>query len=265
MVMVMKNTTIVTALFDIGRDKWEHYRLPQEMYLGWYKNTLSLDADHIIYTDEVFYDRVMNILKEHGTSKNVMVIKKTLQELPAYKLYYDKMKTVMESQQFVRKISFNVPEMVQPLYNVIMFNKMFFVKDAIELNPFGSENFIWADAGGLREDIRNYKGVVWPSQEKFDKLDKDKILMFSHHQNISILVRRDHAMSQMRYIQGTSFFLTKNSIDRLITLFDKTTFDCLNKGYIGSDEKIFDFCYLDDPDLFQLEVSTWREYYDRYK
>ena len=261
----MRTTTVVTALFDIGRDTWEYYTLAQSMYLGWYRNTLSLNTNHVIYTDEVYYDKILEILKEHGTSKNVRVYVKKLKDLPAYQLYHEKLNVLMMSEAFKKQVSFQVPEMLYPLYNIIMFNKMFFLADAIENNPFDSDDFIWADAGGLREDIKFYKGVVWPNQEKIDILDKSKILMFSHHAKISILVPHDHALSQMRFIQGTSFFLTKDCISKLINIFNKKVNECIDAGYIGSDEKIFDFCYLECPELFQLEVSSWREYFDRYK
>jgi len=261
----MKKTTVVTALFDIGRDKWEHHGMSQDMYLWWYKNTLSLNSNHIIYTDDVYYDRIVKFLREFGMSRNVIIYKKKLEELPAYQLYYKDVSELMASPEFQPKIHFKVPEMLYPLYNIIMFNKIFFLKEAAEKNPFCSEYFIWADAGGLREDVKNYRGAIWPNEEKMDSLDKNKILVFCHHPKISILVREHHALSQMRFIQGTAFYLTPHLIQPFIELIDKNVRESVAGRYIGSDEKIFDFCYLDRPELFQLEVSSWREYFDRYK
>ena len=53
----------------------------------------------------------------------------------------------------------NVPEMTQPLYNIIMFNKLSFLKDSKDNGYFDGDLFIWKDAGGLREDISNYQGI----------------------------------------------------------------------------------------------------------
>jgi protein YibB len=265
MELAMNSTTIVTALFDIGRDKWEHYQLNKSMYLGWYKNTLSLKSNHIIFTDDVYYDEISKILKEHGTSPNVIVIKKSLTELEAYQRYYDRLNKLMMSDEFQKKVAFKVPEMLYPLYNIIMLNKVFFLKEAMNLNPFGSSRFIWADAGGLRERNDLYKGVEWPNEEKIAQVDPKKVWFFCHHPKISIHNKESHSLSQMRFIQGTSFFLTKDTIDPFIQLIDDVVEECLRDGYIGSDEKVFDLCYLRNPDLFHLEVSTWREYFDRYK
>jgi len=263
--MDMNTVTVVSALFDIGRDTWEHHGLSQGMYLNWYKNTLALNSNHIIFTDDVFYDRLVAIIDEHGTSDNVKIIKRQLTDLPAYRCYFGAMSAVMASDTFKKKIYFNVPESLYPLYNIIMFNKMFFLRDAMKNNPFNSDTFIWVDAGGLRENISNYRGVIWPAREKMEKLCPDKINVFCHHPEIKIHNVHDHVLSQMRYIQGTAFFAPKDCIEKLISVFDKKVLACLSAGYIGSDEKILDLCYLEQPELFNLEVSTWREYFGRYR
>ncbi len=259
------NTTVVSALFYIGRDKWQHYNLDQMMYLGWYKNTLSLNTNHVIYTDNHFYDQVRNIVDKCGTSKNITIIRQKLEELPAYIAYHKQMSDLMSSGPFKAKIPFQVPEAIYPLYNIIMFNKVHFLMDAVMRNIYGSTHFVWADAGGLREAHSNYSNVVWPNDEKMLSVDKSKVHFFSHHPKLHIHNREQHSLSQMRYIQGTAFFVTPTSLAKFMPLFDETVKTCLNAGYIGSDEKVFDLCYIDQPDLFTLEVSGWRQYFDRYK
>jgi protein YibB len=261
----MRTTTMVTALFDIGRQDWKYYNLSRSMYLYWYKNTLSVDANHVIYTDGVYYDEVVKIVKQHGTSNNIKIYKKRLEELPSYIKYYDRMSEMMSSVEFKKKINFNVPEMLYPLYNTIVFNKVFFLQDALEKNPFDSDIFIWADAGGLRGGKdENYNGKIWPNQNKINELKSDKITTFSHTNKISVPDKEFHVLSQIRFIQGGSFFVPIDLIGPLVETFDKNVIECLNLGYIGSDEKLLDLCYLDMPDLFDLKVCTWREYYNLY-
>lgn len=257
-------TTVVSALFDIGRDSWKYHSVDREGYLRWYRNTLSLNANHIIYTDEVFYDRIQEILKEVRTSPNVLIIKQKLEDLPAYKKYFHRLTELMSSEEFRPKIHFNVPEMLYPLYNVIMFNKMHFLEDAKSINPFDSEMFVWVDAGGLRENIDLYRGHEWPNPIKMAALPNDKIHTFCHHPKISIYRVTDHLVSQMRFIQGTAFYVPSACISPFIELFDKKVNESIASGHIGSDEKILDICYLEKPELFTLEVSSWREYYGRY-
>jgi len=51
----------------------------------------------------------------------------------------------------------------------------------------------------------------------------------------------------------------------LVNDFKDVVFDVISKGYIGSDEKIFDIVYLKNPNLYSLIKSDWREYFDMFR
>ena len=57
---VIKKPVIVMALYDIGRDNWDNFNLSYNTYLWWMKNTLSLDADFVIYTEDKFVEEITN-------------------------------------------------------------------------------------------------------------------------------------------------------------------------------------------------------------
>jgi hypothetical protein len=266
--MAISNVVLVTALFDIGRPNWKHHALPEDRYLWWFRNTLSLDANLVVFVDDHFYDRVQQIISEVGNPTKTRVIRyASVHHLPAYIRFNADLERLMFSDAFKAIIPFQVPEAVEPLYNVMMFNKIDFIKEAIISNKAHQANdyYWWVDAGGLREEISNYKGVKWPSVEKLDALPKDKCLFFNHHPKISIHDIRDHSLSQMRFIQGTAFGGRPATLSYLGQLVDDKVRECLRKGYIGSDEKVFDLVALDHPELFHYEVSTWREYFNRYR
>lgn len=258
------NTTIVTALFDIGRDNWKNFTMSYHTYLHWMHNTLSIDCNMVIYTEEKFKDEIYTHRKLYDSNlQKTKIIVIPLEELSAYKVYAKPLQELMYSEEFKKKASFDVPEMNQYLYNVIMFGKLHFLKDTYDNNYFpGQELLVWADAAGLRDDIKDYANIVWPESSR---IDKDKITFFSHHSNISILVEADHALSQMRFIQGTCFIVPVHLVNALAKDFEALVFECLGKGYIGSDEKILDFYYLRHPELCTLIKCTWREYYNILK
>jgi len=143
-----------------------------------------------------------------------------------------------------------------------MFNKLDFIKRAKDVGFFKSDFIIWADAGGLREDISNYVGKKWPDLDKINGLDNNKITFFSHSQDFNIDNAEFHAMSQIRYIQGTAFCVPSHMIDFLHEEFHKTVDECIDNGYIGSDEKIFDLTYVKDKSKYHLIKCTWREYFN---
>lgn len=263
---MIKNPVIIMALYDIGRDNWDHFTMSYNTYLAWMRNTLSLDANIVIYTESKFVDRIKEYRREFDKDfSKTIIITIPLEELDCYKLYNDKLNSLMFSESFKRKVHHNVPEMTKPLYNIIMFNKLYFLKHAKDNRYFNNDLLIWADAGGLREDVKNYENIIWPSLDKINLLDSDKITFFSHQKDIRVSDIEYHAMSQARYIQGTCFFVPSHMIDEFVRDCDQTICECIDRNFIGSDEKIFDLTYLKDPSKYYLVKCTWRTYFDLFK
>jgi hypothetical protein len=261
--MAVNKVTLVSALFDIGRDSWSNYRMAISTYVHWMRNTLALDANFIVFVDERTEEPIWKTVEELGAITRVRLIRCKLESLLAYQMFFHEMKGLMESEDFKRHVAFQVPEMVQPLYNVLMFNKLNFMQVAMEQER--SDYVIWVDAGGLREDISNYRGFAWPDISKIRALPQDKLTCFSHHGQIRIQSAFSHAMSQMRYIQGTSIFCPSAILDQVCCTFDDKVIQCLNGRFIGSDEKILDLMCVDNPSLFHLIVCGWRQYYQLFK
>ncbi len=265
--MDIKSPVIVTALYDIGRDTWEKFNQSYGGYLHWMERTLSLNSNMVIYTQQKFKSEIEEVRKKYDPNftKTIIVIEE-LEDLVVYKRYHNWLKHVMYSDTFKNKVSFHdVPEMCKPLYNVIMFNKVFWLKDTADNGYFNNDLVIWADAGGLREDVIKYENVTWPSLEKINQLDNSKITFFSHNENFEITDKEFYSLSQIRNIQGTAFFVPSRLTVFLVNQFTSTIDESLESFYIGSDEKVFDISYLKSPNRYHLIKSTWREYYDIFK
>lgn len=261
--MVVKSPVVVMALYDIGRDGWGSYRMSYDTYLWWMRNTLSLDANIVVYTEEKFAERIGSYRREFDPElEKTKIVTASLEHLPCHLKYRSKLEHLMFSEDFKRKVHHDVPEMNRPLYNVIMFNKPRFLEAAKDAGFFGGDLFIWADAGGLREDVKNYAGKVWPSLEKINALDNSRITFFSHNDNFSVSDREYHSLSQIRNIQGTSFVVPGGLVGSLVRDFEETVDECLDSGYIGSDEKVLDIMYCKDADRYGLIKCTWREYFE---
>jgi hypothetical protein len=265
--MAIKKPVIVMALYDIGRDNWESFGLSYNTYLFWMKNTLALNANFVIYTEQKFVDKIKNLRKEFDKNlEKTIIVDIPLNELDCYKKYNDKLNNLMFSDDFIKKVHHkDVPEMAKPLYNIIMFNKLNFLKDTKDKNYFDSDLLIWADAGGLRDDIKNYINVEYPAPNKLNQIDENKTTFFSHVPDFDIQNKEYHAMSQIRYIQGTAFFVPKSKLDKLLNDFNETIEDCINNKFIGSDEKIFDLTYIKDKSQYNLIKCSWREYFTLFK
>ena len=108
-------TTIVTAFFDIGRDTKGDGRTIYE-YLEWIKKTLQLNCKLYIVTEPKF----RNFFEENRTKEFSTVIKVIDFKDSHYYKYYDRMKEILESQEYINKIKH--PDRVEckmPEYSII--------------------------------------------------------------------------------------------------------------------------------------------------
>lgn len=256
--MALKKPVLVLALYDIGRDNWDNFTMSYHTYLSWMRNTLSFDVEMVIYTEIKFAKMIKDDRRLFDPNFNkTKVIIQPLETLPAYIIWYHKLKKLMESQEFKNKVDHDVPEMNKPLYNIIMFNKLFWLKDTKDNGYFNNDSTVWVDAGCFREDINNYQGKTYP---QVNLVPPKHPLFFSHHEVISIHNIYDHALSQMRFIHGTSFIVPNIALESLIEEFSFTVDHLISEGYIGSDEKIFDITYKRNPSKYKLIKCDWRQY-----
>jgi len=248
---------IITALYDIGRSDWKDFAMSYHTYLHWMYNTLQLNCEMVIFTEPKFEERIKEMRSEiDPNGEMTKYVINHMEDLEAYKQWNEPLTKLMDSEDFKNRRHFDhVPEMNHPLYNIVMFNKVFFLKEALNLNPEAT-HLLWLDAGGIRESISTKE---WPN---INKLDSSKIMKFSHNVPFNVPDPEWHSFSQVRHIQGTAFVCPSHMIDWYIAEINNTIQDCINQGYIGSDEKVFDLTYLKNPNRFNLVKQSWREYYD---
>lgn len=190
------NPLIVTSLYDIGRSEWKYFNMSYNTYLTWMENTLNLKCKMVIFTEEKFEKRIREMrLKTDLDGSMTTYIIQPLEQLEAYKKWNKSLTELMNSEIFKKKRHWdNVPEMNYPLYNIIMFNKIHFLKHVVNNNNEAS-HLIWLDAGGMREKID--KIDTWPN---LHKLVNDKIMHFSHNLQFNIPDIEWHSFSQVRNI-----------------------------------------------------------------
>jgi len=264
--MNIKTPTIVTALFDIGRDKWDSYSLSYNSYIMWMKNLLMYDTQMVIYTEEKFLNNLKEkrALCDPNFEKTIFVLK-NIEELDSFKLYFEQVDKLMKTEEFKKKKIFNVPEMTKPLYNILIFNKPFYIKESIEKKHFNSDFYIWLDAGILREETKN---VIknWPNLDKINEKYSDKITFFSHQVPVPDIDPKLHLVSQYRFIHGGCFFIPNNgTLEIFINHFKKQIEFYLKEKLVGSEEKYLDFCIRSNPNEYNVIKSDWRQYFNIFQ
>jgi hypothetical protein len=138
----MSDITLVTALYDINRDKVGDGRKFEE-YLVWFSKTLKITTPMVIYVDESLVDFVK---KERG-SLPTKIITQSLEEVPYYSLN-ESINNILMSDHYRLKIDApNRIECKMSMYNVIIYSKFKWVELAVKNNYFNSQYFMWMDAG----------------------------------------------------------------------------------------------------------------------
>jgi len=260
-----KSVTVISALYYIGRDKWKHSAFPPgvDRYKSWVNNLLSLDIQLYFFVDDFYHDYIVEVRKQYDPEFKKTILKKIpITELYFYKKYYVPEACLMTSPEFKSKVFFpESADMNYPLYHIINFSKIDFVKRVAEENPYNSTHFFWCDAGGMREDRSKYENVVWPKVS--DNCFNNKVIHFSHKEQYNIYPNKDeYFRSQDRNIQGTAWIVPKEKIDSFFNKIDNQVQTIINEKIVGSDEKVYDFLHNKDKDFYQLKVCGWFEYFN---
>ena len=160
--------TLVTAFFDINREQNGDGRKLEE-YMEWMKNTLQINGNLYIVTEEKF----VPFIQEHRPSQYPTVIKvQSLQDCRYYQ-YYDRICEILKSDLYKSRIQHpNRVECILPEYIVIIYNKFEWMEHAIEEDPFHTPSFFWIDMGISRffldvDVSKPYPGPCIHTTDKF--------------------------------------------------------------------------------------------------
>jgi hypothetical protein len=148
-------TTIVSCYYQLNTSKHS-----KDEYMSWITNFLvNIDTPIVMFSDGPEYEFMCQIRTHAGLREKFFPVRKPFSEL-----------------------AFSTPGWIQiwtnqveksnhkHLHNQELFriwaNKSFFVQEAIQLNPFESDVFVWCDAGCWRDRrVAYHFGKGWPSPD----------------------------------------------------------------------------------------------------
>lgn len=115
-------------------------KYPPEKYFEWISNILKLKLKLVLFTDET----LVNLFKSLNKNTIIHFIVKPFHELTTWKLY---------SEEWKKHYEMDPEKYHQPELYSVWAEKSFFVREAVNLNPFGSEYFFWCDIGAFRNPV----------------------------------------------------------------------------------------------------------------
>ena len=226
-------TTVVTCYYRIP-SKHSH-----EEYDRWLTDFISnVQCNLVIFTSpdlaQYLYDKRGNSQK--GRTK---IIPMELKELELTDKYDWQKQYEMDQQKYTGR-----SKECYILWN----SKLWFLKKAIEENPFQTDTFVWNDIGCLRTNNNTIIQYISPRYPLYDKISKERIDI--------VLLKRFQNMSQRVFINevhfsGAQFGGHKVVILRFYDAFYQKLDEHISQGiFVGCDQQTISTLYLENPDLF---------------
>lgn len=222
----MSKVTLVTCYYQI---KSKHSK---SEYESWIKNLLAnINVPVIIFTAK----ETVNLFRNY---KNVHIVKKELTDLKLYQNYAD----IWDKQYKMDR--WKNTGRTKECY-IIWNSKFQFLLDAIEINPFNTDKFVWNDIGSVRKQQIIPLLKQYPLSHRVSDNKLDIVLLNEFKHTDKLFYCNDVHFSGS--IFGGSKNLLKKAAERFYQCFDLYV---TNNRFIGCDQQIIATMYTKYPRLF---------------
>jgi len=257
---MMSKITLVTGLWDIGRDGLsEGWSRSYQHYLDKLEQLLKVDTNMIIFGDKTLEEFVTKRRSNDNTQfivRNKEWFKSTTP--------YEKIQQIRTDSKWYNQVGWLSSSTQAKLewYNPLVMSKVFLLNDAKILDKFNSEYLFWIDAG-----ITNTIHPGYFTHDKvLDKLpkyiSKFSFICFPYETNSEIHGFEINKMNEIagkkvnKVARGGFFGGNKETITDINTIYYDLLFSTLNGGYMGTEESIFSImCYKHSDIINYFEIE----------
>uniref|UniRef100_A0A1I7ZBA6 Uncharacterized protein n=1 Tax=Steinernema glaseri TaxID=37863 RepID=A0A1I7ZBA6_9BILA len=256
------NTTVVTALLDIGRGDWETYQRPLKKYHNFMKNVLALKVPMVVFVDAKSFMFVRRMRALLGLKEITKVWRIDTSDLPLFQ-YHTYAKQIIDQEQsgnawreeWDPKMKRH-PEATSAEYNLVVNSKSYFLYNTTLENPFGTNFFTWLDAGYGHGDVTVFpQHFYWfptfpPSKITLIKLTPKGNLVSKY--DLGSLYRINISVVSGGFLAGDA-----EAIHNFYVLFQRRIVELLARNVIDDDQTVLCLLIKDYPSLFELEHADW--------
>ncbi|NBX98109.1 hypothetical protein EBQ81_04580 [bacterium] len=255
----MNNTTIVTGIWDLGRDALsEGWGRKFDHYIDNFKKLLSIQNLNLA----IFIDpKLEPIVWEHRDRKNTVVYHHAVDEFSGnFFPFFDQVQKIRNSDNWQNQVGWlkDSTQARMPYYNPMVMSKMFLLHNAKIFNPFNSDYYFWLD-GGITNTVHpgyfSHDNVIEKIQSITDKM---LFVCFPYEttteiHGFDISGMRKYAKSDNvnRVARAGFFGGHKDYISSANNLYYSLLNDTLADGYMGTEESIFTLMTYLEPDLYR--------------
>jgi hypothetical protein len=252
----MNNTTLVTGLWDLGRDGlsegWS--RSYENHYLKKFEELLKIENNLIIFGDS----DLEKFVWERRDKSNTQFVTKELSWFKNNE-FYDKIQNIRTNPEWYNQVGW-LSESTQAkleMYNPLIMCKMFLLHDAKIMDKFDSEYLFWIDAGLTNTVHSGY----FTHDKIMDKLpehiNKFTFITFPYETTSEIHGFTFNNICEFagakvnKVARGGFFGGPKDTISETNNLYYQLLSTTLSSGYMGTEESIFSIMLYKYPMLFE--------------
>lgn len=258
----MGNLTIVTCLYDLGRDKLSGgFSRGFDHYLDSFKKLLAVDVNLVVFCDST----VKSFCEKYRSNSNTRYVVKSLDKFLDNFPFLNQVEKIRKDPKWFKQAAWleESPQAKLAGYNPLVMSKMFMMNDARIYNFFNTDYFVWLDAGiantchipSIIPDVKEFESRI--ASKLFS--GKMQFVCFPYDGQSEV---HGFAKSEMNNIAGTDttyvarggfFGGSGEVIETVSSLYYALLQSTLNKGFMGTEESIFTLLTYQHPDLVALD------------
>jgi hypothetical protein len=256
------NSTIVTGIWDLGRDTLsEGWGRGFDHYISNFRNLLQNidDIPLIVFIDpEHEY-----IVWEYRKKENTAVYHHKKEAFAGnFFPFFDRVQEIRTDEKWLGQVGWlrDSTQAQMEYYNPMVMSKMFLLHNAKVFNPFNTEYMFWLDGG-----ITNTVHPGYFSKDKvIQKIEKivEKFIFVCfpyettseiHGFDIKAMNRYANTDNVTRVARGGFFGGHIDYISEANSIYYGLLNDSLREGYMGTEESIFTLMTYQYPEIYQYE------------
>jgi len=249
--------TIVTMFYNVrekeGNKTNSHLNRGVKKYCELAENfILTLPYNLIVFTDnEEVIEFIEN--KRINYKNKTYIYKKPFEDT----YYYKHLDILSDLQKKFTIINGNVSQET-PMYIILNNNKFDCMESAIEINPFGSDHFIWMDFG------INHVAQSTNAIDEWINTTPDKIKQLCINPYIENIDNKQMFQYIYHHTAGGLFTGSKENLLKYCQLFKKKTEQIYAEDWYQIDEAVMTMVQRENPDLFDLFYGDYQGIISNY-
>ncbi len=250
----MTEITIVTAFFDIGREKWQGFERDNNKYVDYFRFWSRIKNNLIVYTDEITAEKVWKIREEYGLENRTKVIVIDNVNLLDEEIFSE-IQRVVSNKAFTsfRERPEN-PESHSAQYNYVTYLKPYFIADAVK-KEYADGMIAWMDFG------YNHGGEACINSSEFDffwNYDFSAKIHIFATEEIDDMPVFDIVQKMRVYISGGIIVAPDLLWQKLADLFRQSVLHLTHCGLADADQTLLVMSYRQASELFEVHpVMDW--------